>query len=136
MKNNCIKKMFVVIYEVWCCLVLFDMFLWFIECPMKRNSDGKLYGDVEAFKKSANFRSIVVFVNNFAYYLDENIIHYLIFSLEALSDEKIEHVIDKQIKPKESLYIDSVYWQNPQNLKSIPDFWHAHVLVKVDDVKM
>ena len=103
---------------------------------MKTNSDGKLYADLETFKKSANFQSIVVFLNNIPYYLEDNIIHYMIFSLKALSDEKIEDVIDKQIKPKELLYIDSIFWQNPHNIKSIPDFWHAHVLIKVgNDVK-
>ena len=39
-----------------------------VECPMKTNGDGKLYADVETFKKSANFQSIVIFLNNFPYY--------------------------------------------------------------------
>ena len=103
---------------------------------MKTNSDGKMYADLETFEKSENFKSFVVFLNNFPYYLESNIKHYMIFSLKALDNPTIEKIIQQQIKPQESCYVDSRYWQNPQNLKSIPDFWHAHVLVKINNAKL
>ena len=101
------------------------------ECPIITNKDGLFEADLESFKKDeANFRSIIVFANNFPYFLEPNMKHYLIFSLSELDNENIDAIINEQLKIKDE-YIESVYWQNPTRLKSIKNFWHAHVLVRI-----
>ncbi|AGE52538.1 protein of unknown function (DUF3605) [Paramecium bursaria Chlorella virus CvsA1] len=52
--------------------------------------------------------------------------HYLIWSMTPLENDLIRDFADKYTGGRE--YLTFV---NPEHLKSIPDIWHAHVLVKM-----
>lgn len=70
-------------------------------------------------------RVIVFRENDFPYNLDEGIKHYLLWSNQDLSPLDIEECI----KEHTAGAIETLWFINPVQLKSIPELWHAHVMV-------
>ena len=64
--------------------------------------------------------------NNFPYYLEDNISHDLLFSIKPLNKHQIETIIQKELG-NDSEYL---WWINPENLKSINNVWHCHIVSK------
>eukprot|EP01088_Endostelium_zonatum_P010379 TRINITY_DN23821_c0_g1_i1.p1 TRINITY_DN23821_c0_g1~~TRINITY_DN23821_c0_g1_i1.p1 ORF type:complete len:184 (+),score=16.33 TRINITY_DN23821_c0_g1_i1:167-718(+) len=65
--------------------------------------------------------------NDFRYFLDEDIDHYLLWSLSSMPDQEVNNILAKHLDP---LIYDTVWFENPPELKSIPNAWHAHVFSK------
>ena len=65
--------------------------------------------------------------NDFPYYLDEDIEHHLLWSLEEPSQQEVDEILEKHLTPEE---FDKVWFENPPSLKTVPNAWHAHVFSK------
>ena len=59
--------------------------------------------------------------------LDEGIAQNILWSLEELSAQDIERVVERQYVPH---LFEYVYYENKPEDKSIPDLWHVHVFVR------
>ncbi|AGE54263.1 protein of unknown function (DUF3605) [Paramecium bursaria Chlorella virus NY2B] len=75
-------------------------------------------------KKMRN-RPVKWLKNDYPYDIDDAC-HYLIWSTKPLEPELVRDFADKYTGGRE--YVTFV---NPEHLKSIPDIWHAHVLVRM-----
>ena len=76
-------------------------------------------------------------LNDFPYYFDNCIKHYLLFSrIGEMDDNSINKVMDDYLKQndKNSKY-QVQYWRNPPQFQTIPEIWHVHVLVKFEGIK-
>ena len=101
-----------------------------VEYHMKRilYVDGK-----HVHVKSLDFESarVVVFrKNDFPYNLEEGVEHFLLWSNQDLSPDEIDTYIQEHTVSLDPL--DTLWFVNPTELKSIPDLWHAHVMVRRD----
>lgn len=67
--------------------------------------------------------------NDFPYNWEDGIEHYLLWSNEEVPDNEIEGYI-QDLMPHCSDYL---WFVNPAELKSIPEIWHAHVIVNRSD---
>lgn len=65
------------------------------------------------------------FFDDAAYSVEENIDHLLIWSLFPLDKPSVEYILELELPGKKTLY-----FENYQPLKSIPDLSHVHVFVK------
>ena len=54
----------------------------------------------------------------------EDTTHYLIWSTEPLSNDKINEVATKHANSREF-----IQFVNPENLKSVKNVWHAHIFI-------
>jgi hypothetical protein len=85
----------------------------------KKNEKGK---KVCIFPKDLP-NTLKFLVNDYPYYLHEEIEHHLIWANYNLTTEEIEAVLEKERKSYEC-----VYFVNDEHLKSIPEVFHCHVL--------
>ncbi|AGE56362.1 protein of unknown function (DUF3605) [Paramecium bursaria Chlorella virus NE-JV-1] len=65
--------------------------------------------------------------NEYPYDVDDAT-HYLIWSTDPLDDGKIDEIISRHIGGREV-----VRFVNPENLKSVQDLWHCHVLISTNN---
>jgi len=75
--------------------------------------------------KKMRKRSVKWIKNDFPYDV-KGTKHYLIWSMTSLENDLVRDFADKYVGGRE--YLTFV---NPIHLKSIPEIWHAHVLVKM-----
>lgn len=66
-------------------------------------------------------------LNKFPYHWNDDIEHYVFWSVNTLSDEEITRQIE-EIFPSKTF--DWVYFINPPSKQSVPDIFHAHILVQ------
>ena len=92
-------------------------------CASKVNTEGK----VEHVPPPD--RQVVFVKNDFPYNLAPGIEHYLLWSTHDLSDEEIEAYLEAH--PVAGCEARLVF-VNPQELQSIPEIRHAHVLLKME----
>ena len=74
--------------------------------------------------------------NNFPYYFEEDIGHYVIwFKLETFQDYNNPVAVNKIVadfqKKKGILFKDYVFFQNIERLRSVPGIPHIHVFAKL-----
>jgi len=65
--------------------------------------------------------------NDFPYALEDEIEHNLIWSTERLTDEQILQVIERE---RPHALFDLIYFVNTENLQSIKNIFHVHVLCR------
>lgn len=71
---------------------------------------------------------IVIFMeNDFPYNVETGIQHFLLWSNQGLDVSEIEEYIKHHPATHGSL--ETLWFVNPVELRSIPDMWHAHVMV-------
>lgn len=70
-------------------------------------------------------------LNDFPYFFEEGVLHYILWKLEGeiLPTDILE--IMKELKVRHEI-ADYVFFINPPNLKSIPDIYHAHIILKTN----
>ena len=86
--------------------------------------------DIKGKKKAINIKKVPntsYIGNSYPYNLEKGIVHDLIWSKKALSFNDIKDVITKKHK-WEMLRREFIFWENPAQVKSIPEFLHYHVL--------
>lgn len=76
----------------------------------------------EIIMKKMNGHRIAWMKNEFPYDI-KNSEHYLIWSTEPLTDEKIREIATKHARGR-----DFFHFVNPENLQSVKDMWHAHII--------
>ena len=64
--------------------------------------------------------------NDFPYYLEDEIEHWVLWKLGDLSESDVDWGI-AQLRNKDT-YKEILYWINPIHLKSLPDIDHAHIV--------
>lgn len=74
-------------------------------------------------------------LNDYPYYFEENVCHYILWHTQEFSDSVIEKLLEEKLpyilnKPFVKKNYDYVYWVNPVNLKSVKNIWHAHVVIR------
>lgn len=81
--------------------------------------------------KPSNFdcQKVILRRNDFPYSWDDGMEHYLLWSNQEVPDNEIGGYIQK-LMPQPT---KAVWFVNPAELKSIPEIWHAHVIVKTSD---
>ena len=87
-----------------------------------------LYGKPlnEIYNKNLPFRDPIFRRNDFPYAIEDNVEHYLIWSLTKMTNKKeIIKFIEENVGDKQ--YVWTV---NPHFLQSIPEIFHVHVFVK------
>ena len=72
---------------------------------------------------------IAVLPNDFPYFVDENIEHWVLWKLgkDSCSEQEIDQA-KKMIQLQRPTVIDFIHWTNPPHLKSIPEIDHVHIL--------
>lgn len=74
----------------------------------------------------------VLLPNDFPYYTEDGIEHWVLWKLNGkLVDEDVEKA-RADLEEKLGDVIDFIHWENPPNLKSLPDIAHIHILVRRD----
>jgi hypothetical protein len=70
-------------------------------------------------------------LNEFPYYCEEGIEHYCLWKLGGpINNIEIENTLEdlRNMKERNGILEDVLYWVNPKHLQSIPDIDHAHFL--------
>jgi hypothetical protein len=70
--------------------------------------------------------------NDYPYFIESDIEHWVLWKLYA---ELSREDVDKAIQELQSSYgdiLDTIWWENPPALKSLPDINHVHILAKRD----
>ena len=91
-------------------------------CEWKKNKDGK--------KKAINIKKVSntsYIANTYPYNLEKGMTHDLIWSKTPLTFNQIKDVIIKKHKWN-MLRREFIFWENPAQIKSIPEFLHYHVI--------
>lgn len=83
----------------------------------------------------------VLLPNDFPYYLGSSILHYVLWSTYPITDEEIDAILKSELpsiigKCTVEYEHDYFYWVNPMALKSIPEVWHAQVLIKIREPRV
>lgn len=68
--------------------------------------------------------------NMYPYSLEPSVKHFVLWSTKRLNPGQIENCIKKEYPNQEYLW-----WENPLNLKSIPEVFHIHVLIRLLNVR-
>ena len=91
-----------------------------------------LYSDYIKHKYFTDKGKTVAFtLNKYRYNIDDNIDHYILWSLHELTDLMIEQTIEQFIEQlgtkvaKENI----VYWVNEKEHQSVPDLWHCQIFI-------
>lgn len=66
-------------------------------------------------------------LNTFPYYVEKDISHKVLWSLEELNNDKIIKYLNKTLDKN----IEYVFFRNPPHLRSIPDIFHIHIFCKL-----
>ena len=74
--------------------------------------------------------------NNFPYDMESGIVHYVIwFRLEKFGDfnnaEEVRKIIKKYQEDNSVQFLDTVFFQNIERLRSVPGIPHIHVFTRV-----
>jgi len=75
---------------------------------------------------------LILIPNDFPYYVEENIVHYVLWKTKIPITEKEIH--DARIILETNISINAleiIHWVNPPNLKSVPDIDHVHFLCRI-----
>lgn len=96
-------------------------YILFIDCMY--HTDGR-YNHVKS-EDIESGRVVVFRKNDFPYNLDNGVEHFLLWSNQDLSPDEIDVYIQENTHGA----LDTLYFINPAELKSIPELWHAHVMV-------
>ena len=78
-----------------------------------------------------NPQRIILVENDFPYFIEENIVHYVLWKLkEKITPQEISEARERlQSEPVEALEL--LEWVNPPYLKSIPEIDHVHFLCRL-----
>jgi hypothetical protein len=87
------------------------------------HTDGKYIHVKSKVLESA--RVVLFRKNDFPYNLDPGVEHCLLWSNQDLSPDEVEMYIQENTQGA----LDTLWFINPTELKSIPELWHAHVMV-------
>ena len=110
-----------------------------IEDSVKVKYLGALYLDQDGRKKAyfpdSSSRYALAY-NDFPYYIDESLDHYVLWATHRLSPDEVEKILDEKIglqpgTPEGSLGTSHErYWfEQTVNFKSVKGVWHVHVFV-------
>ena len=73
---------------------------------------------------------MVLLPNDFPYFIDFGIEHWVLWKLQSnITQEDVDHSIE-ELEDKYGDVIDTIWWENPPALKSLPDINHIHILVR------
>ena len=83
-------------------------------------------------KYSSRFPQLLV--NDFPYFFDASVRHLVLWHIQPMEPESIHLYLQNTLpsllhREDPILLKDYLFWVNPESLKSIPDIWHAHVLL-------
>jgi hypothetical protein len=75
--------------------------------------------------------SAVLVPNDFPYFTEPGRIdHWVLWKLHAkISDQDLQHAL-QELEERLGNVVDTIHWENPPHLKSLPDINHVHILVK------
>jgi hypothetical protein len=74
--------------------------------------------------------TIVLVPNDFPYYAEAGIEHWVLWKLHASIEEGEVDKAKADLKTRMGDVLDMIYWENPPHLKSLPDIDHVHILVQ------
>lgn len=100
--------------------------------PVKINENNKLVASVGSVGVPLQYP--ILTLNNYPYYFEKNISHYILWNTKELNEQEIIDIIENELSIilNKSTIVkkkDYHYWVNPIVLKSIKDIWHAHIIV-------
>lgn len=74
--------------------------------------------------------AVVVVPNEFPYFLEPGVEHWVLWKLyEDITELDVERAMnDLKLKLKD--VVDTLWWENPPHLKSLPQINHVHILVR------
>ena len=98
------------------------------------SSGGRLEAESPLLPRYAH-RFPALLPNDFPYFFDPEVSHWVLWDAGPLSHEAIDGHLQRHVPPlvrKDAAVSteDYVFWVNPEALKSIPEVWHAHVLIR------
>jgi hypothetical protein len=75
---------------------------------------------------------MVLLPNDFPYFVESGIEHWVLWKLQCnITQDDVDHAV-QELKDKyhHGDEIETIWWENPQALKSLPDIDHIHILVR------
>lgn len=72
-------------------------------------------------------------INDFPYHFDWGMDHYVLWSTRELQDDDIHRYVRLNLSRTNlqgEFPFEYQFFQNPPELRSVPDIWHVHVIVK------
>lgn len=93
-----------------------------------------LFGVLASFSVFSRLRffqesSLVLFPNDFPYYFEPGVHHYLLWKLNGvLNDAEVANA-QRTVLQSHVHSVDTQFFVNPPTLRSIPEIDHAHILV-------
>ena len=92
----------------------------------------------EAYPPLSEVKKIqkVLVLNDFPYYTDEGIFHYLLWKIggDIITESEIEEA-RQDLCEKLGDIKDMIHWRNPPHLKSLPEIDHIHILCQRETKK-
>mmetsp|Transcript_48542 Transcript_48542/g.52430 ORF Transcript_48542/g.52430 Transcript_48542/m.52430 type:complete len:127 (+) Transcript_48542:225-605(+) len=105
-----------------------------IQVPEKNDDDDK----IKTFKFRAHpptdnsLSKIILIPNDFPYYVEENIVHYVLWKAKTPITEQEINDARNILETNTSINaIEILHWVNPLNLKSVPEIDHVHFLCRI-----
>lgn len=81
--------------------------------------------------KESGVRRTMLVKNDFPYYTEEGIVHYVLWKTnDDITEQDIEDAKKKLVREKGA--VDTIHWINPPHLKSLPEIDHAHILCQFE----
>lgn len=70
--------------------------------------------------------------NDYPYFVESDIEHRVLWKLYSeISKEDVDEAIE-ELQSRYGDIVDTIWWENPPALKSLPDINHVHILAKRD----
>ena len=80
---------------------------------------------LKAINKDSSYNYNNIALNDFGYYLDPLITHYVLWSTHSMSKYDIKNKMKIEYP-----FMDYLWWKNAINVQTIPEIWHVHILAK------
>ena len=95
------------------------------ETPRPKDSISKQEQDVK--------KAVVLAPNDFPYFTEPGIEHWVLWKLYSKVSESDIVQAKQELMKQLGNVVDSIHWENPPHLKSLPDIDHVHILVQRKD---
>jgi len=104
-----------------------------IQVPEKNDNDTSKTYKFRAHPPTDNSSSKIILIpNDFPYYVEENIVHYVLWKAKTPITEQEINDARKILETNTGINaIEILHWVNPLNLKSVPEIDHVHFLCRI-----
>ena len=82
---------------------------------------------LQAIAKDDEYKHCALFPNHFPYHFEDDIGHFVLWSTDEMKDSEVDEFVEDAY-PNQSY----LWWRNPAQKRSVPDVWHAQILIKME----